>query len=706
MGSADDVLDRLLRPGGGSRSERTRQAEIMAERRRRERDITIPEVVDPERKESCRLNLVLFCTTYLRRWFYLEVGPFHVEQLANLENVALRGGQQSIAAPRGFGKDTLAIAALMWAACYGHVSYSVFICYEMGQALARLSSIRSEFEENELLLEDFPEICGPVRALDRAPQRAKLQTYRGKHTRMEWGGERIILPTVEGAACSGCIIEVSSLSGSVRGLNVNGERPRLVVVTDPQTRAVAKSPTMRKDVVSKIKADVGGLGGPDTRIAVLVLCTVIDHGDAADQLTNRETCPEWFGYRYKALVSWPDRLDMWEKYWDLCAEDARHRNDRDLRGAHAYYLKNRKKMDAGAEVLWKENFTRVLAADGSPLEVSAVQHLMNDYWRMGEDAFLSEYQNQPPEPETAERLTTDDVVVRLSHVDQKVVPVDTEALVRFVDVGAREVHYVTMAVGPKAQWFQFVDYDLIQTQVGAEEAVKRKRDSGRLAAEERIVQVLQQIRDEELRGLYRDATGKERHVRLTGLDVNWADEPLLKFCRESGARWRPCVGLGGPGTAKFNLPSESGRRGARAGPQVGGRHWYLGTRKGRFRVYNLDSVFYKMHLWERMSQDVGTAGALTLFGSSERRHRLFAGHMVAESWDPELGKLVVHSKFNHWLDAGAGCFAMADMMGLTFMPETKAPKREGERANREGRKRRSGGRGRWKPGSGGHIPGF
>ena len=66
------------------------------------------------------------------------------------------------------------------------------------------------------------------------------------------------------------------------------------------------------------------------------------------------------------------------------------------RKAFAYYRDNREAMDEGAELANPYNFIDTLLPDGTPTHLSALQKCYDFIADKGLEAFLTEYQNDPP----------------------------------------------------------------------------------------------------------------------------------------------------------------------------------------------------------------------------------------------------------------------------------------------------------------------
>jgi hypothetical protein len=88
------------------------------------------------------------------------------------------------------------VGASEWAACYGHRRYIVPIGATAPHAAAMLETIKTDFETNDNLAGDFPEIAYPIRKLEGINNRSAGQVLSGTRTRIKWTEKRIILPTV------------------------------------------------------------------------------------------------------------------------------------------------------------------------------------------------------------------------------------------------------------------------------------------------------------------------------------------------------------------------------------------------------------------------------------------------------------------------------------------------------------------------------
>ena len=293
------------------------------------RDIgPIPPVKDPKRRESCRRNLEKFLKTYFPEKFGLPFGEAHHTVVSKIEDATLNGGLFALALPRGSGKTTICERAALWAIAFGHRRVVALVGASEDAARASLDEIKMEWETNDRLLEDFPEIAFPIRKLDGINNRANGQMVQGKRTRMTWSDTEAVFPTVDGSAASGSVIQVRGLTGRIRGMKAataSGEslRPDLVLIDDPQTDESAASPEQNRKRIAILTGAILGLAGPGKKISGVMPCTVIRKGDMADQILDNSRHPEWQGERRKMMVTFPANKKLWARYAEILQDGYR-----------------------------------------------------------------------------------------------------------------------------------------------------------------------------------------------------------------------------------------------------------------------------------------------------------------------------------------------------------------------------------------------
>lgn len=354
------------------------------------RDIgEIPAVVNPERKEQARLSFRFFCETYFPQTFHLKWSADHLKVIAKIEKAVVEGGLFALAMPRGSGKTTLAECACIWSILFGHRDFVALIGASEAHAEEMLDAIKSELENNDLLLEDFPEAVYPVQCLEGIANRCAGQLHQGQRTFIAWTAKEIVLPTIAGSKASAAMVKVAGLTGRVRGMKYKrpdgkSVRPSLVVLDDPQTDESARSPSQCAQRESILAGAILGLAGPGRKISGILPCTVIQPGDMADRILDRNLHPQWQGERTRMVYSFPTNEKLWQQYAQIRNESLR--NDLGIADATEFYRLHRAEMDAGSKAAWPERF--------NPDELSAIQHAMN-LKLDDERSFMAEYQNEP-----------------------------------------------------------------------------------------------------------------------------------------------------------------------------------------------------------------------------------------------------------------------------------------------------------------------
>jgi hypothetical protein len=300
---------------------------------------------------------------------------------------------------RSFGKSSIIEGAALWGLCYAIVHYCVLLGADRDAANSSLDSLKAELESNDLLADDFPEICHPIRALEGRSQRCATQTLDGRLTHLQWTKKQIVFPTVPGSAASGAIVETKGFLSCRRGMKHKTHdgrtvRPDCVLIDDPQTDRSARQPGQVVQRIEKLYRAIFRLAGHEKPLATFVAGTVIQPNDMIAQLLDRELHPSIRAERCQMVNAWSNAH---ETFWLSSYAEARRNfdnrdpGDRDRAAARAtkLYKRNRKMADAGARVSWDHCYSRT---DG---EISAIQHAYNILIDDGEAAFAAECQNAP-----------------------------------------------------------------------------------------------------------------------------------------------------------------------------------------------------------------------------------------------------------------------------------------------------------------------
>lgn len=646
----------------------------------------LPSPEDPGRRAACEFDFRLYCETYRKPKFRLGWSPSHLDLIEALQRAVLEGILRAIGFPRGTGKTTLCESAVEWAVMYGHRRLAVLIAAEEGKAEDSLSSIKKNCETNPLLLADFPEIIVPIRRLGRTPQRARGQTHNGLPTFIEWGQNEICLPYIEGSKASGACIAVAGLQSShIRGVKrtlPNGEevRPDIALVDDMQTRLTAVSPMACRRRIQTILGDVLGMAGPGETLSVLVPCTVIYKGDAADQLLDRTLHPRFRGLRMKLMPSMPEKLDLWRQYWDLRCTEMREDDDRATTPcpkSNAFYAEHREEMDRGAVVMWEDRYEKN--------ELSAVQNCMNLYLASPE-TFASEFQNEPiaDAPQEAEALDAADVTKRINHVPRRVAPKGFEVLTAQIDVHDRLLFYAVAA------WREGFGGGVIEHSTYPEQPtpIFTLANCPRplsevypdLATEVAVETALAKLIDTLMsRQWQREDSEEPSRIGLLLIDEGYEADMVRRVIRRSQYRdrIRPSKGVG-IGAHQTPMTDWKARDGEKAG---------LNWRRKPLPGTTQEGVIFDTHFWKSFARNRLTAApraadALTLYGDDPHAHALLGDHVAAEYPTTTEGKgrvvevwqLKPGQRDNHKWDNIVGCTVGASILGIALpSPVAAAP---------------------------------
>lgn len=636
------------------------------------RDIgELPKVVNPRRKGRARRNFRYFCEQYFPEQFRLAWSADHLEVIATIERVVLEGGLFAVAMPRGSGKTTLAEIALMWAGCYGHRRFGVIIGPDAGHAEDCLDAVKMRFATNDLLLEDFPEICYPIRKLEGITQRAVGQLYNGELTRIEWSSERIVLPTIPKSAASGAIIQTTGITGGLRGMKferADGQsvRPDLVLIDDPQTDESARSPSQCAERESIVAGAVLGLAGPGQKIAALAMVTVIKDADLADRLLDRKRYPQWQGKRMKLLYALPTNA-LWAEYAKVRTQSLVEHGD--IRAATEFYVKHRDALDEGAKPAWLQRF--------NPDEASAVQHGMN-LKLANEPAFWAEYQNEPslglPKPEETE-LTADEIASKVNRMERRLVPITATKLTMMVDVQGKALWWMVCAWEDDFTGY-VVDYGTEPDQGATRYYTLRDlrrtlQDAAPKAGQEaQIYAGLERLMVYTVGREWKRDGGTVARIDRCLIDANWGDstDVVYQFCRQSphAALLTPSHGVG-IGPASKPMHEYQRRPGERMGT-----NWLMPVpTKRAVRHVRFDTNWWKSFVHRRLEVSMGDPGCLSLFGQGPDEHRMLADHLTAEYRVKTTGRgrevdqwvIRVDNRDNHLLDGVVGCAVGASIEG-------------------------------------------
>jgi len=640
------------------------------------RDIgSIPPVVNSKRKAECRRSFRKFCEQYFPDIFDLAWSKDHLDVIKYIETAVLEGDLLAVAMPRASGKSTLCEAAVMWANLYGHRNYVFLIGAANLPAIEMLENIKIQLSENDLLLEDFPEACYPIRKLDNETRKAIGQTHHGRPTHITWAGDKISLPTIPGSRASGATVKVAGLTGNLRGAVVNTHdgrriRPDFVIIDDPQTDESAHSPSQCEKRERILSGAVLGLAGPGKSIAGIMPCTVIRQGDMADNILDPKKYPEWKGRRTKLIYKWPENQKLWDQYEII-------RRDEGKDASTEFYQANRKAMDKGAEVAWPER--------KEPNEISAIQNAVNLKIRHGGRAFNAEYQNEPLSEDHGDRLVmdSDSICEKQSMLKRAVVPLETTHITSFIDVQLRCLWWMTVAWSDGFGG-QILDYgtwpDQNQNYVTLSQVKKTiARAKPGAGFEAQLIHALETCTQKIMATKYKREDGTKMGVSRMMIDAGWGESTRLveMYARQSDYSSQILPSFGRGITAKRQPISEYKRRpGERKGVE-----WIIRPSQSDKQPHIMfDTNYWKTFVHKRLNLASNDYGSIHLYKASPSTHRMLGDHLAAErpTMSTSNGRTVqefdpIPGRDNHLLDCLVGCAVGASEQGIKALGHEDRP---------------------------------
>lgn len=231
-----------------------------------------------------------------------------------------RGVKLNIVGPRGSAKSTLAtLAYVLRAAVEGEEPYIWIVSDTQKQAIKLLGHVKHELEQNDSLKANYPRATG-----------------RGK----QWRSDALELR-------NGAVIEAYGSGQHLRGRRRLHHRPSLIVCDDLQNDSHINSPLQRSGSSEWFHGALMKAGDGETN--VVNIATAL-HRDALAMELHRS--PGWRSGLFKAIESWPERMDLWDE-WEAVYANA---DDPDAAGyARIFFEDRRAEMSAGAELLWPEH---------------------------------------------------------------------------------------------------------------------------------------------------------------------------------------------------------------------------------------------------------------------------------------------------------------------------------------------------------------
>lgn len=304
------------------------------------------EAAKKDRQTQAQKSLEFFARKYFPHYIKHDNAVLHDFLYQRLPEIVDNGigDHDAIAAPRGNAKSTIVTQIfVIWCIVTERKKFPVIIMDALDQALPMLEAIKAELEFNPRLMMDFPQATGQGRVW----QVGTIVTANDAKVQAFGSGKRM------------------------RGLRHGPHRPDLVIGDDLENDENVRSPEQRDKLESWLKKTVLSLGPADDSMDVVVIGTVLHYDSVLARLLKN---PLWKARTFRAVIEWPNRMDLWDSWEELLLNDGEA-------AALEYYQQRKAAMEQGAVISWPS---------GQPL-----YKLMVKRARDGRQAFDSEQQNDP-----------------------------------------------------------------------------------------------------------------------------------------------------------------------------------------------------------------------------------------------------------------------------------------------------------------------
>lgn len=271
-----------------------------------------------ERKARVKHDFRFFAQTYFPHYVKGESSAFHeyaFERFPACIDHLEKGYKEALAAPRGEAKSTIVTQLLsLWCVLTERKYFIGIIMDAIDQAEQMLAAIKVELESNPRLASDFPDAVGGGRV---------------------WKVDEIV-------TANNRKIKAAGAGKKMRGWRFGPHRPDLILLDDIENDENVKKKEQRDKLQQWLNKAVLKLGPPDGTMDVFYLGTILHY----DSVLNRTLkSPTWHSRKFKAILEWPDRMDLWQKWEEILFNQGEEPADR-------YYQERREEMDRGSVVSW------------------------------------------------------------------------------------------------------------------------------------------------------------------------------------------------------------------------------------------------------------------------------------------------------------------------------------------------------------------
>ena len=618
---------------------------------------------DLERRARLEKNAIDWLKYYFPNSYPLPFGEVHEKIIDYTLQAVKRGGKFSLAAPRGTGKTTILFGLLLFIQWTMDKKFALYVPWSSADKKKAIKFWKTALTYNKRLADDYPEYCDPFRKAKGASMLLQFLMWEDTldlcSAQIENTNGSIIYPSGLG------LIGTSTINGNPRGMNYTLEdgtvlRPDFALIDDPQDKDTANSPASTQKVIGVIEEDLLGTEGPDVALTVVAIGTVLGNADVMTYLLNSK---EYKSYRVPQIISFPKNMNTWKEWNEIRLDELEGDNDDEgyaFPESLEFYKKNQVALMEDFEVSWLHRFKKKL---GQP---DAFYAAMQDYFSMGETAFMKERQNAPlNQGSTIYELTKSIILSRTSMRKALIVSNDYKIVVAGTDINHYGLH--TVICGFRADHSaEVVGYFRLDN--GGDPLVPEN-------ATEQLVQklILKGLFDcgNYLKGLaIHNVKGERKNINCWLIDGGYEMRTVAGYVKGEGRMCGiPLQVIRGQAEKKFKIPPKS--------------KWlmppkfmcYLNeSQYGRWIAANVD--YWKETMQRAWLDMIGSPGSINL---PKGNHIEFAEHIIRERLIDKVVTSTVTVRifaempgWHDYSDALTYCYVAAAWLGIVPFEDANA----------------------------------
>lgn len=288
----------------------------------------------------------------------IENAPeFHHELSSKLDELNVnKTAKICWSVPRGHAKSAYLSNVFPVHQCvFKKRNYILIISETTGMAQKFVEWVSGQLKHNKKLREDFGVLLHPNKQANEVDNLEAFVTAKGTK------------------------VQSAGMGVQLRGARHGAYRPDLLILDDLESSKNTNTRDLREKNLHWFNSVIMPIGDI-TKTAFIYMGTLVHGQGLLTSVLNRS---DFNGRIYSAIVSEPDRTDLWTKYEDMLrdVEDA----DRE-RHADLFYFENKEEMDNGALTLWNSRFP--------------YKELIKIKVNVGSKSFASEYLNKPSDSDS------------------------------------------------------------------------------------------------------------------------------------------------------------------------------------------------------------------------------------------------------------------------------------------------------------------